>query len=126
MCAACIAVIAVVCVWLTVHQAIAIRHLSATIVQLRRAREELARDAVNEERLRFARDLHDLLGHSLTTIALKSELAGRLAARAPRLAAVEITDVERTAREALQHVRAAVAGYRRSSLVRELSEARAV
>jgi len=104
--------------------AVAFRHLTATVAQLRRAREELARAAVNEERLRFARDLHDLLGHSLSTIVLKSELAGRLAPRAPGRAAAEIADVERTARDALQQVRAAVAGYRRPSLVGELAAAR--
>src|SRR5262245_53674496 len=104
--------------------AVAFRHLTATVAQLRRAREELARAAVNEERLRFARDLHDLLGHGLSTIVLKSELAGRLAPRAPGRAAAEIADVERTARDALQHVRAAVAGYRRPSLVSELAGAR--
>jgi two-component system sensor histidine kinase DesK len=104
--------------------AIALRYLTATVAQLRRAREELARVAVNEERLRFARDLHDLLGHSLTTIVLKSELAGRLAGRGPNRAAAEIADVERLAREALQQVRAAVAGYRRASLKGELTAAR--
>ena len=104
--------------------AVAFRQLTATVAQLRRAREELARAAVNEERLRFARDLHDLLGHSLSTIVLKSELAGRLAPRAPGRAAAEIADVERTARDALQQVRAAVAGYRRPSLVGELAAAR--
>jgi two-component system sensor histidine kinase DesK len=104
--------------------AVAFRHLTATVAQLRRAREELARAAVNEERLRFARDLHDLLGHSLSTIVLKSELAGRLVPRAPGRAAAEIADVERTARDALQQVRAAVAGYRRPSLVSELAAAR--
>src|SRR4029434_6097422 len=69
--------------------AVAFRHLTATVAQLRCAREELARAAVNEERLRFARDLHNLLGHSLSTIVLKSELAGRLASRAPDRAAAE-------------------------------------
>jgi two-component system, NarL family, sensor histidine kinase DesK len=104
--------------------AIAFRYLMAALAQLRRAREDLARAAVAEERLRFARDLHDLLGHSLSTIVLKSELAGRLASRAPDRAAAEIADVERTAREALQQVRAAVAGYRLPSLTKELSAAR--
>lgn len=104
--------------------AVALRHLTATVAQLHRAREELARAAVNQERLRFARDLHDLLGHSLSTIVLKSELAGRLAPCAPGRAAAEIADVERTARDALQQVRAAVAGYRRPSLVSELAAAR--
>ena len=104
--------------------AVAFRHLTATVAQLRRAREELARAAVDEERLRFARDLHDLLGHSLSTIVLKSELAGRLVPRATGRAAAEIAEVERTARDALQQVRAAVAGYRRPSLVSELAAAR--
>ena len=103
--------------------AIAVRELTMTVAQLRRAREELARAAVNEERLRFARDLHDLLGHSLSTIVLKSELAGRLAPSASGRAAAEIADVERTARDALQQVRAAVAGYRRPSFKNELAAA---
>jgi len=104
--------------------AVALRHLTATVAKLQRAREELARAAVNQERLRFARDLHDLLGHSLSTIVLKSELAGRLVPSAPGRAANEIADVERTAREALQQVRSAVAGYRGPSLVSELAAAR--
>ena len=104
--------------------AVALRYLAAIVGQLHRAREELARAAVNQERLRFARDLHDLLGHSLSTIVLKSELAGRLAPSAPNLAATEIADVQHTARDALQLVRAAVTGYRRPSLVSELAAAR--
>jgi two-component system, NarL family, sensor histidine kinase DesK len=104
--------------------AVALRRLTATVAQLRQAREELARVAVNEERLRFARDLHDLLGHSLSSIVLKSELAGRLSGREPNRAAAEIGDVERIAREALQQVRAAVSGYRRASLKGELTAAR--
>ena len=56
----------------------------AAVAELRAAREELARLAVSEERLRFARDLHDLLGHSLSLITLKSELAGRLRARSAK------------------------------------------
>jgi two-component system sensor histidine kinase DesK len=104
--------------------AVALRYLTATVAQLRQAREELARVAVNEERLRFARDLHDLLGHSLSTIVLKSELAGRLSVRQPNRAVGEIADVERIAREALQQVRAAVAGYRQASLKGELTAAR--
>jgi two-component system sensor histidine kinase DesK len=104
--------------------AVALRHLTATVAQLDCARDGLARAAVNQERLRFARDLHDLLGRSLSTIILKSELAGRLAPSAPARAASEIADVERTARDALLQVRAAVAGYRRPSLVSELVAAR--
>ena len=94
--------------------------------ELRRAREEVARLAVAEERLRFARDLHDLLGHSLSVIVLKSELAGRLAAASPERAADEIGDVERVAREALREVRQVVAGYRQPSLGQELESARLI
>ncbi|HET8628364.1 MAG TPA: histidine kinase dimerization/phosphoacceptor domain-containing protein, partial [Thermomicrobiales bacterium] len=83
---------------------IGLGRLLDTIGELRAAREELARLAVAEERLRFARDLHDLLGHSLTEIALKSELAGRLLPAAPERAAREIGDVERAARAALREV----------------------
>jgi two-component system sensor histidine kinase DesK len=94
----------------------------------RRWREEheaLARfAAVTEERLRIARDLHDLLGHNLSVIALKSELAGRLVQAAPERAAAEIGDIERVARTALQEVREAVAGYRQPTLVSELHGAR--
>lgn len=91
--------------------------------ELRRARAEITRLAVSEERLRFARDLHDLLGHSLSLIALKSELAGRLLESHPTRAALEISDVERVARTALQEVRDAVTGYRTPSLNEELDNA---
>jgi two-component system sensor histidine kinase DesK len=104
--------------------AIAVRQLTIAVGQLREAREELARLAVAEERLRFARDLHDLLGHSLSMIVLKSELAGRLLPTAPERAAGEVADVERAARDALREVRAAVAGYRQPSLADELAAAR--
>lgn len=92
----------------------------AVVAELRSAREELARLAVNEERLRFARDLHDLLGHSLSLIALKSELAGRLLSTAPEKAGVEVHDIEEIARQALREVREAVAGYRSPTLDEEL------
>ena len=85
---------------------------------------ELAQLAVTEERLRIARDLHDLLGHTLSLIALKSELARRLARGAPERAEAEIADVERAARAALQEVREAVAGYRQPTLASELRAAR--
>jgi two-component system, NarL family, sensor histidine kinase DesK len=91
--------------------------------QLRLAREEIARLAVSEERLRFARDLHDLLGHSLSLIALKSELAGRLVTGAPDRATAEIHDIESVARTALHEVREAVAGYRQPTLADELHAA---
>lgn len=92
--------------------------------ELRRARAEITRLAVSEERLRFARDVHDLLGHSLSLIALKTELAGRLLESHPSRAALEIADVERVARIALQEVRDAVTGYRAPSLGEELENAR--
>ncbi|HET6688656.1 MAG TPA: sensor histidine kinase [Rubrobacter sp.] len=95
----------------------------AAVAELRSAREELARLAVSEERLRFARDLHDLLGHSLSLITLKSELAGRLLPAAPEKAATEIHDIEGVARQALREVREAVAGYRRPTLDEELAGA---
>lgn len=96
----------------------------AAVAELRAAREEIARLAVAEERLRFARDLHDLLGHSLSLITLKSELAGRLLPANPEKAAEEIRDVEGVARRALREVREAVAGYRQPTLDRELYGAR--
>ena len=92
--------------------------------QLSLAREQIARLAVGEERLRFARDLHDLLGHSLSVIALKSELAGRLIKTTPGLAAHEVEDIEKVARGALRDVREAVAGYRQPTVGAELAGAR--
>lgn len=103
---------------------IAVNRLVVTVRELRAAREEIARLAVAEERLRFARDLHDLLGHSLSSITLKSELAGRLLPAAPEKAAAEVHDIEEVARKALREVREAVAGYRRPTLGGELDGAR--
>jgi two-component system sensor histidine kinase DesK len=100
------------------------RQLLAVNAELAGAREELADRAVAEERQRFARDLHDLLGHSLSLIALKSELAGRLAERDPVRARAEMADVESVARRALAEVRDAVSGYRQVSLAQALAEAR--
>lgn len=92
--------------------------------QLRLAHVEIARLAVNEERARLARDLHDSLGHSLTVVAVKSELAGKLVARDPERAAAEIADIEKLARDGLGELRAAVAGYRDTDLDVELDSAR--
>src|SRR5213592_2277305 len=103
--------------------AVAGRLLVEANQQLSQAREQIARLAVGEERLRFARDLHDLLGHSLSVIALKSELAGRLIKSTPGLAAHEVDDIESVARDALREVREAVAGYRQPSLKAELAGA---
>ncbi len=102
-----------------------LRRLIQTNAQLRSAREENARLAVSEERLRFARDLHDLLGHSLSLIALKSELAGRLVEVDPIRAQNEISDIEQVTRAALREVRDAVSGYRQPALDAELSGAKA-
>lgn len=94
-----------------------------TARELRAAREEITRLAVTTERLRIARDLHDLLGHNLSLIALKSELAGRLVTIAPERAAVEISDVEQVARTTLQEVREAVSAYRQPTITSELHAA---
>jgi len=100
------------------------RDLRVRNVELDRARAELARTAVAAERERFARDLHDLLGHSLSVIAIKAELAGRLLPDAPGRAASEVADLETVARSALREVRDAVSGYRRPTLEGELEGAR--
>ena len=91
---------------------------------LRDAREELAELAVANERLRFARDLHDLLGHSLTVIRAKSELASRLAQTDVQQAIREMDEVEGVARSALAEVRETVTGYRRPTLLSEVANAR--
>jgi two-component system sensor histidine kinase DesK len=70
--------------------------------KLREAREELARLAVAEERSRIARDLHDLLGHTLSLIALKTELAAKLVESDPRRARTELDDVQEVTRQALK------------------------
>ncbi|HEX7084682.1 MAG TPA: sensor histidine kinase [Gaiellaceae bacterium] len=92
--------------------------------ELREAREELAGMAVAEERLRIARDLHDLLGHSLSIVALKSDLAARLVERDPKRAAAELADVQAVTRRALAEVREAVQGYRQLALVDAVEGAR--
>jgi two-component system sensor histidine kinase DesK len=91
---------------------------------LRHAQEELADRAVDEERLRFARDLHDLLGHDLSVITLKAQLARRLMDRDPQTARRELADVEAVSRTALREVREAVSGYRQPALASELAGAR--
>jgi two-component system sensor histidine kinase DesK len=94
-----------------------------TIRELRAAREELAELAVNEERLRIARDLHDLLGQSLSVVALKSDLADRLVDDEPEAAHRELADVRRVSRQALTEMRAAVHGYRRLAFSEALDSA---
>ena len=91
---------------------------------LAEAREENAKLAIQEERNRMARDVHDILGHSLTVITVKAELASRLMEASPERARSEVEDVERLARDALADVRQAVAGFRDMSLPAELARAR--
>lgn len=86
--------------------------MEETNVALEAAREEVGRLAVADERVRFSRELHDLLGHTLSVIRIKSELASRLASLDPARAGEEMADVERVARAALAEVREAVSGYR--------------
>jgi two-component system sensor histidine kinase DesK len=88
------------------------------------AREEVARLAAENERTRIARDLHDVLGHSLTTITMKSALAHRLLDRDPARARDEMMAVEELSRQALAEVRATVAGYREPTLTGELATGR--
>ncbi|MFG3153856.1 sensor histidine kinase [Streptomyces sp. NPDC048219] len=100
-----------------------VRELIRTTIALREARATVAHLAANEERLRLARDLHDLLGHSLSLITLKSELAGRMLPGHPDKAAQQVADIEQVSRQALVDVREAVTGYRRARLTAELAGA---
>lgn len=95
-----------------------------TSYMLQRANQEIEHLAQVAERERIARDLHDLLGHTLTVIAIKSELANRLLERDPQRAKQEMIDVEQTARKALAEVREAVVGYRSEGFPAEVLSAR--
>ncbi|MBW3608949.1 MAG: sensor histidine kinase [Actinobacteria bacterium] len=104
---------------------LAVRRLAGLVAELDAARARVAELAISEERLRLSRDLHDLLGHNLSVIALKGELARRLIERdEPLAAAHEIHDVEAVARQSLQEAREAVRDLRRGSLATELERAR--
>jgi two-component system sensor histidine kinase DesK len=103
-----------------------IRYNATNQIALFQARAEIEHLAAEQERLRIARDLHDLLGHALTTVVVKSELAAQLAGRDPERAATEMQEVAALARQSLADVRATVAGYREVSLVTELATAREV
>lgn len=92
--------------------------------RLAMAQDEIERLAAIAERERIARDLHDLLGHTLSTITLKAELAHKLAARDPDGAAREMREVEMVSREALAEVRMAVTGFRARGLEGELASAK--
>src|SRR5580704_814842 len=92
--------------------------------KLIRAGEEIENLAKVAERERIARDLHDVLGHTLSVITLKSELAGKLIDRDPQRAGKEIGEVEQISRQALSDVRDAIRGYRSRGLVAELAQAK--
>jgi len=92
--------------------------------KLRRANEEVENLAKVAERERIARDLHDVLGHTLSVITLKSELAGKLIDRDPERAGKEIREVEQISRQALSDVRDAIRGYRSQGLAAELAQAK--
>lgn len=109
--------------WISTMVTAAIMSLSEAVRQLREAREELARRAVEEERLRFSRDLHDLLGHTLSVIVVKSEAARRLAPRDLDAALLQVGDIESVGRQALTEIREAVTGYREGSLSTDLDGA---
>lgn len=93
--------------------------------QLRKANEEIEHLAKVAERERIARDLHDVLGHTLSVITLKSELAGKLIDRDTARAGKEIREVEEISRQALSEVRDAIRGYRAQGLTAELAQAKA-
>lgn len=103
---------------------VGIRRMQRLIVELRQAREEVKHLAANEERLRLARDLHDLAGHSMATITLKAELARRLVKADADAAEQQIADIEQVSRQALADIREAVSGYRRPTLAVETASAR--
>lgn len=97
--------------------------LTELVREVQAARTELAQLAVAQERLRFARDLHDLLGYSLSTITLKCELTHRLVRPAPDRAETEIREILQTARQALADVRSVASSYLRMSLNQEVRAA---
>ncbi|HEY1573737.1 MAG TPA: histidine kinase [Pseudonocardiaceae bacterium] len=100
--------------------------LASLVAELHAAREEMAELAVAQERLRFARDLHDLLGLSLSAITLKSELTNRLLVRYPARAKEELAEILELSRRALTDVRSAASGYRVLSLDQEIVSAESV
>jgi two-component system, NarL family, sensor histidine kinase DesK len=100
--------------------------LSSLVIELHEARTELAQMAVAQERLRFARDLHDLLGYSLSAITLKSELTHRLVTKNPDKAQSELVEILDISRKALADVRSVASGYRELSLDNESESARSV
>jgi two-component system, NarL family, sensor histidine kinase DesK len=100
--------------------------MQSLVMELHEARTELAQMAVNQERLRFARDLHDLLGYSLSAITLKSELTHRLVLKNPDKAQNELVEILDISRKALADVRAVASGFRELSLENESASARSL
>jgi two-component system, NarL family, sensor histidine kinase DesK len=100
--------------------------LSSLVTELNDARTELAQMAVAQERLRFARDLHDLLGYSLSAITLKSELTNRLVRKDADKAQNELGEILDITRKALADVRSVANGYRELSLDNECKSARSL
>jgi two-component system, NarL family, sensor histidine kinase DesK len=98
--------------------------VGAAITVVIRQQTALRRTLKTAERERIARDLHDILGHTLSVIILKSELASRLLEQDARLAKVQIEDVERISRRALEEIREAIVGYRVGDLAAELARAK--
>ncbi|GLX00362.1 sensor histidine kinase [Microtetraspora sp. NBRC 16547] len=99
----------------------AVTRLVVVTRELERARADLAEAAVLKERLRISRDLHDGLGHSLSAIALKGDLARRLIERDPAMASGELDELVRVARDAAQDVRQVARGFREMSLTQEVN-----
>lgn len=102
---------------------IGVARMGSAIRELHSARQELARRSVEEERLRLARDLHDLLGQTLSMITLKSELARSLITEDPARCAQELSEIEQVGRMTLREVRKTVAGYRQPRLSNEVDGA---
>ena len=103
----------------------AVQYLVGVVSELSRTREQLARAAVSDERLRFSRDLHDLLGHTLSVVVVKAQAVRRLIERDQSAATENARDIETIGRQALNEVREAVTGYRSVRLGEELANARA-
>jgi two-component system, NarL family, sensor histidine kinase DesK len=101
-----------------------VRQQIRLVNELKHTRDALAEAAVAEERLRFSRDLHDLLGHTLSVIVVKAEVVRRIAERDPAAAAAQAADIEQVGRRALVEIREAVTGYRESGLTAELARAK--
>jgi two-component system sensor histidine kinase DesK len=104
---------------------VVVRQMSRLIWELRATRQQLAESAVAEERLRFSRDLHDLLGHTLSVMVVKAEVVRRLVLDEPARAAAAAADIEQLGRTALAEVRETVTGYRERPFATELDGARA-